>query len=221
MNEHTANTDAQIGAQILTIRPGQSVMTRQGLPYFVGISGNTVGSRGLAMHMVVIPPGAHASPHVHLGYETAIFIIEGRVLTRWGEQLENESVNQAGDFLYVPPGVPHEAINLSPDQAARAIVARNDPADQDKVAPWPASGPAGNPQARRGSTTDNTTEAKMSADTGKKDEQTMREEEIADRTKRETIVSQTIPGMDDPIVKEGDPSGHRKGGKSTSDEDVS
>lgn len=207
--------------QIQTIRPEQSVLTMQGLPYFVGISGNTVGSTGLAMHMVVIPPGARATPHVHLGYETGIFVLEGRVLTRWGEQLENETVNQAGDFLFVPPGVPHEAVNLSATEPARAIVARNDCADQDKVAPWPMSNPIGNPAAPRGSTGEPHTEANMSADPRKTDEKSMQQEEIADRAKRETIVSQTIPGMDDPIVKEGDPSGHQKGSKSTSDEDVS
>ncbi|MDB5797070.1 MAG: hypothetical protein JWP36_972 [Paucimonas sp.] len=52
------------------------------------------------------------------------------------------------------------------------------------------------------------------------EEQRLREEELADRAARETIVSETIPGMDDPIVREGDPSGRRKGGKSTADEDT-
>jgi uncharacterized RmlC-like cupin family protein len=45
-------------------------------------------------------------------------------------------VSEPGDFLFVPPGVPHEAINLSATQVARAIVARNDAAEQDKVEPY-------------------------------------------------------------------------------------
>jgi uncharacterized RmlC-like cupin family protein len=57
---------------------------------------------------------------------------------RWGEFLENEVVTEPGDFLFVPPGVPHEAINLSDSEPARAIVARNDPAEQDKVEPYAA-----------------------------------------------------------------------------------
>jgi uncharacterized RmlC-like cupin family protein len=121
------------GPKIQAVRPESEVMTRQGLPYFIGISGKTVGSRHLAMHIVVIPPGARATPHQHIGYETGIYVLEGRVCTRWGQALEHEVVSQAGDFLFVPPDVPHEAINLSATESARAIVARNDPAEQDKV----------------------------------------------------------------------------------------
>ena len=124
------------------IRPDSAVMTRQRLPYFVGISGQTVGAQGLSMHLVVIPPGGRAEPHLHVGYETGIYVLEGRVLTRWGAALENEVVSEAGEFLFVPPGVPHEAINLSESEPARAVVARNDPAEQDKVEPYVAAPPA-------------------------------------------------------------------------------
>lgn len=123
------------------LRPDQEIMTRQRLPYFVGISGQTVGATGLSMHLVVIPPGARAEPHVHVGYETGIYVLEGSVLTRWGAELEHEVVSRAGDFLFVPPGVPHEAINLSATEPARAVVARNHPAEQDLVEPYvPGSG---------------------------------------------------------------------------------
>jgi len=118
------------------IRPDRAVQTLQRLPYFIGVSGSTVGARGLSMHVVVIPPGARAEPHIHLGYETGIYVIEGRVETRYGVGLAQSIVSEAGDFLFVPPGVPHEAINLSDTEPARAIVARNDPAEQDKVAPY-------------------------------------------------------------------------------------
>ena len=123
-------------ATVQGLRPDREVMTRQRLPYFIGISGETVGASGLSMHLVVIPPGARAEPHLHIGYETGIYVLEGRVLTRWGHALENEVVSEAGDFLFVPPGVPHEAINLSATELARAVVARNDPAEQDKVEPF-------------------------------------------------------------------------------------
>ena len=56
------------------------------------------------MHLVVIiPPGARAEPHIHVGYETGIYVLEGTVLTRWGAGLENETVSQTGDFLFIPP----------------------------------------------------------------------------------------------------------------------
>lgn len=122
--------------RVQAVHPEAEVMTRQRLPYFLGISGRTVGAEGLSMHIVVIPPGARAEPHLHVGYETGIYVLQGRVATRWGAALENEVVSEAGDFLFVPPGVPHEAINLSETEAARAVVARNDPAEQDKVEPY-------------------------------------------------------------------------------------
>ncbi|TFH88336.1 cupin domain-containing protein [Billgrantia azerbaijanica] len=118
------------------LRPEAEVMTKQRLPYFVGISGQTVGATGLSMHVVVIPAGGRAEPHTHIGYETGIYVLEGRVCTRWGASLEHETVSEAGDFLFIPPGVPHEAINLSDTEPARAIVARNDPAEQDRVEPY-------------------------------------------------------------------------------------
>ena len=118
------------------LRPDREVMTRQRLPYFVGISGQTVNASGLSMHLVVIPPGAHSEPHMHIGYETGIYVLEGKVCTRWGQALENEIISEAGDFLFVPPGVPHQAINLSTTEPARAVVARNHPAEQDLVEPY-------------------------------------------------------------------------------------
>jgi len=69
---------------VKAIRPEREVLTKQRLPYFVGISGETVGARGLSMHIVVIPPGAKADPHSHRGYETGIYVLEGRVETRYG-----------------------------------------------------------------------------------------------------------------------------------------
>lgn len=122
--------------KVRVLRPDREVMTRQRLPYFVGISGQTVNARGLSMHLVVIPPGARAEPHIHVGYETGIYVLEGRVCTRWGPALEHEVVSEAGDFVFVPPGVPHEAINLSSTEPARAVVARNHPAEQDLVEPY-------------------------------------------------------------------------------------
>lgn len=122
--------------QVTAVRPDKEIMTRQRLPYFTGISAITAGARGLSMHIVVIPPGARAAPHLHEGYETAIYVIEGRVETRYGRALAESVVSNAGDFLFIPPGVPHEAINLSDTEPARAIVARNDANEQERVVPY-------------------------------------------------------------------------------------
>ncbi len=89
------------------------------------------------MHIVVIPPGARADPHLHVGYETGIYVLSGaRGHARGEVALEHEVISEAGDFLFVPPGIPHEAINLSDTEPARAVVARNDAAEQDRVEPY-------------------------------------------------------------------------------------
>lgn len=76
-------------------------MTRQQLPYFSGISGQTIGSTALPMHLVVIPPGARSEPHLHVGYETGIHVLEDTVCTRWGPALEHEaSVKRAISCLF-------------------------------------------------------------------------------------------------------------------------
>ena len=122
--------------QVTALRPGPETATTQGLPYFTGISAATAGARGLAMHLVVLPPGGAARPHVHQGYETGIYVLQGQVETRYGAHLEQVVVSAAGDFLFIPPGVPHEARNLSQTEAARAVVARNDPNEREKVMPY-------------------------------------------------------------------------------------
>ena len=130
-------SDANSAQQVAAVRPGKEISTLQRLPYFIGVSADTVGARGISMHLVVIPPGARANPHVHEGYETAIYVLEGRVETRYGERLERTVVSEAGEFLFIPPGVPHEAINLSDIEPARAIVARNDANEQERTLPYP------------------------------------------------------------------------------------
>lgn len=118
---------------IITVRPAETVDTIQRLPNFVGISEQTAGARGLSMNLVVIPPGAKAEPHYHDGYETAIYLLEGRVETFYGDNLAKSAVNQKGDFIFIPNGVPHQPVNLSQTEAALALVARNDPNEQESV----------------------------------------------------------------------------------------
>ena len=131
MTSHDAHPEPP--KDVITVRPEHDTMTRQRLPYFLGISGASAGSRGLSMHLVVIPPGGSAEPHYHHGYETSIYLMEGRVETRYGPGLRQSVINEAGDFLFIPPGVPHQPFNLSGTEPARAIVARNDPNEQENV----------------------------------------------------------------------------------------
>lgn len=105
---------------------------KQGLTYFCGIAAETVGSKGICMHLLTIPPGARAKAHLHENHETAIYILEGEALTLFGKALEHEMVTKAGDLVYIPAGVPHLPINLS-GKPVSAVIARTDPNEQESV----------------------------------------------------------------------------------------
>ena len=128
-----AKLQTQNETEIVTVRPNAQILTRQSLPNFVGISGATAGAQGLCMNIVIIPPGASAEPHYHDGFETAIYVLKGEVETRYGRGLRQKCVNRAGDFIFIPPDVPHQPRNLSATEPAMAVVARNTPDEQESV----------------------------------------------------------------------------------------
>src|SRR5262245_24151360 len=123
----------QYAQGVIAVRPGKEILSRQRLPYYVGISNATAGAKGISMNLIVIPPAGAAKPHLHKGYETAIYLLKGTVATRYGAELENSIVSREGEFVYIKPDVPHQPINLSATQPAVAIVARNDPNEQESV----------------------------------------------------------------------------------------
>lgn len=125
------------GKDVVTVRNPERESSKQELAYFPGISGKTAGARHLTMLKVVIPPGGAAKAHVHKGYESAIYLLKGRVETRYGEGLRKSVVNVAGDFLFIPADVPHQPRNLSATEEAVAIVTRNDPNEQEHVVLYP------------------------------------------------------------------------------------
>jgi uncharacterized RmlC-like cupin family protein len=129
------------GRDLVTVRVTEAGQSKQALPVFAGISGDTTGAKHLSLLKVVIPPGGAAEPHVHKGFESAIYLLQGRVETRYGEGLKQSVVNVAGDFVFIPPDVPHQPINLSQTEPAIAIVARNDPNEQEHVVLYPKSQP--------------------------------------------------------------------------------
>lgn len=124
------------GAEIITVRGASETLSKQKLSQFVGISEKTAGAKSLSMYLVVIPPGACAEPHCHKDHESAIYVLRGRVETRYGPGLKKSAINEAGDFVFIPPDVPHQPRNLSDSEPAIAIVARNDANEQESVVPY-------------------------------------------------------------------------------------
>lgn len=114
------------------IGAGSTYQGRQGLSYLHGISKETVGAEGICMHVLNMPPGARAKPHLHERHETAIYVLSGRIDAWYGQRLEHHVTASEGDLFYIPPGVPHLPANLT-DAPACAIVARTDPNEQESV----------------------------------------------------------------------------------------
>ena len=118
--------------QCKLIPAGGAFHGKQGLDYFSGVSAQSAGSEKLCMHIVVIPPGASARPHYHAAHESAVYALEGDGEMRHGPNLEHVMKIRAGEFVYIPAGVPHQPYNPT-DKPIRAILARTDPNEQESV----------------------------------------------------------------------------------------
>lgn len=115
------------------VRAGATFAGKQGFSYFQGISAESVGARGVCMHLLTIPPGTRARAHLHEEHETAIYVISGQAEMWYGEGLREYATMAAGDFVYIPAGVPHLPGNPSETEPCTAVVARTDPNEQESV----------------------------------------------------------------------------------------
>jgi uncharacterized RmlC-like cupin family protein len=122
---------------IAVLRGGGSGRGWNGIQYMQGISGKNVGATSLSINVATVPPGAIAYAHIHDGFEVMLFIVQGRVKHTFGEGLTEEVVNEAGDFIYIKPGVPHEVFNIS-DEPLIAFVARSTADEWDKIVDYPS-----------------------------------------------------------------------------------
>ncbi len=106
---------------------------KQAINYLSGISAESTGARGICMHLLTIPPGGHAKAHLHEHHETAIYILQGEAHMWCGEKLAQDMVARAGDFVYIPAGMPHLPYNASATETCIAVIARTDPNEQESV----------------------------------------------------------------------------------------
>lgn len=88
------------------------------------------------MNVAMIPPGGVAYAHVHVGFELMLYILEGRVRHEYGPGLTLAIENQAGDFIFIEPDVPHEVYNLSDADPVVAVVARSDAGEWENIVPY-------------------------------------------------------------------------------------
>jgi len=129
---HTPPMAIDAPGEVIIIRASGSYEGKQGMSLATGVSSRSAGSRALCLHLVTIPPGTRGVPHVHDGHESAIYTVSGETEVWHGEGLRHRSVVRAGDFMYVPPGIPHLPVNRS-EVMTVAVVARTDPQEQESV----------------------------------------------------------------------------------------
>jgi uncharacterized RmlC-like cupin family protein len=89
------------------------------------ISHAKVGAQKLWAGTVVVHPNAKTGPHHHGELETVIYMVRGRARFRWGNHLEFVDEAGPGDFVYVPPYVPHQELNARKDEPVEAVIVRS------------------------------------------------------------------------------------------------
>ena len=86
----------------------------------------TAGAQKLWAGTVEIHPDAKTGAHHHGALESVIYVISGRARMRWGEALQYVAEAGPGDFIYVPPYVPHQEINASTHEPLQCVLVRSD-----------------------------------------------------------------------------------------------
>jgi uncharacterized RmlC-like cupin family protein len=123
-------------AGIFVIRNAGNVRSWNNIQYKPGLSAKNVPAKKLSMNVATIPPGGVAYAHIHVDFEVMLYILQGRVRHEYGPGCKQSIENQAGDFIYIEPGVPHEVFNMSETEPVVAVVARSDASEWEHIIPY-------------------------------------------------------------------------------------
>jgi len=124
------------GDGIFVIRHAETCRSWNGIQYKPGLSSKNTPATKLSMNVATIPPGGIAYAHIHVDFDVMLYILQGRVRHEYGPCLKKVIENQAGDFIYIEPGVPHEVFNMSDTEPVVAVVARSDASEWENIVPY-------------------------------------------------------------------------------------
>ena len=96
-----------------------------GMNRAAAITNATAGAEKLWAGTVEIHPNAKTGAHHHGALESIIYIVSGKARMRWGERLEFVAEAGPGDFIFVPPYVPHQEINALQDEPLNCVLVRS------------------------------------------------------------------------------------------------
>ncbi|MEM7537672.1 MAG: cupin domain-containing protein [Chloroflexota bacterium] len=97
-----------------------------GMNRAVAINQAMAGAQKIWAGTVDIHPKAKTGAHHHGELESVIYVLSGKARMRWGDQLEYVAEAGPGDFIFVPPYVPHQEINASDDEPLQCVLVRSD-----------------------------------------------------------------------------------------------
>jgi uncharacterized RmlC-like cupin family protein len=103
-----------------------NVPQTKGMSRAAAINFARVGAEKIWAGTVNIQPNAKTGAHHHGPVESVIYVVRGKARMRWGERLEFTAEAGPGDFIYVPPFVPHQEINASPTETLECVLVRSD-----------------------------------------------------------------------------------------------
>ena len=114
---------------VRVIKAGQldaaGVPQTQGMSRAAAINFARVGAEKIWAGTVTIHPNAKTGAHHHGAVESVIYVVKGRARMRWGEKLEFTAEAGPGDFIWVPPFVPHQEINANENEALECVLLRS------------------------------------------------------------------------------------------------
>ena len=108
-----------------------NVPSTAGMDRKAAINFARAGAQKLWAGTVTIKPDAKTGAHHHGHLESIIYVVKGKARMRWGEKLQFTAEAGPGDFIFVPPYVPHQEINANPDETLECVLVRS---DQEAVA---------------------------------------------------------------------------------------
>ena len=97
----------------------------KGMTRAAAVTHARVGASKLWAGTVVVNPNAKTGAHHHGDLETVLYVVKGRARMRWGDHLEFVDEAGPGDFIYVPPYVPHQEINAKRDEPVECVIVRS------------------------------------------------------------------------------------------------
>jgi len=103
-----------------------STLQTPGMRRLAAITTASANARKIWAGTVAIQPNAKTGAHHHGALESVIYVVKGQARMRWGEQLEFTATAGPGDFIFVPPYVPHQEINASSAEPLECVLVRND-----------------------------------------------------------------------------------------------